>query len=42
MDTHPQKGVLKKREVSKHQETISLEVCGESWNLRGQHNWEEK
>ena len=31
-----------KREVSKHQETLSPRVCGESWNLRGQHNREEK
>ena len=36
-----QEGSLK-REVSKHQETLLTRVCGESWNLRGQHNQEEK
>ena len=36
-----QEGSLKKREVSKHQETL-CQVCGELWNHRGQHNREEK
>ena len=37
-----QGGSLKRGEVSKHQETLSPGVCGEFWNLRRQHNWEEK
>ena len=42
-EIHPGKGVLKKREVSKYQETLSpWWVCGEPWNLSGQNNWEEK
>ena len=28
MEIHPRKGVLKKREVSKHQETLSLVDLG--------------
>ena len=35
-------GSLKKREVSKHQETLSLLSLCEPWNHRGQYNWEEK
>ena len=35
-------GSLKKREVSKHQETFSLLICAEPWKHRGQHNREEK
>ena len=35
-------GSLKKREVSKHQETLSLLSLCEPWNHRGQHNREEK
>ena len=42
MDLCPRKGVLKKREVSKHQETLSLVGLWRVWNLRGQNNWEEK
>ena len=41
MDLRPRKGVLKKREVSKHQETLSL-VGLWLWNLRRQNTWEEK
>ena len=41
MDLCPRKGVLKKREVSKHQEILSL-VGLWPWNLRGQKNQEEK
>ena len=37
-----QEGSLKKREVSKHQETLSLPSLGEPWKHRGQHNREEK
>ena len=40
-EIHPWKRVLKKRKVSKHQETLlpAREIlCGEPWNLRGQHN----
>ena len=41
MEIHPRKGVLKEKfpNIRKHSH---LQVCGESWNLRGQHNQEEK
>ena len=42
MEIHPGKGVFKKKEVSKHQETLSLVSLGEPWNLRGQDNWEKR
>ena len=41
MEIHPRKGVSKEKfpNTRKHSH---LWVCGESWNLREQHNWEEK
>ena len=43
MEIHPGKGVFKKREVSNHQETLSLPlVSGEPWNRRGQNIRKEK
>ena len=42
MEIRPRKGVLKKREVSKHQETLSLVSLWRALDLRGQHNQEEK
>ena len=42
MEVHPEKGVLKEREVSKQQETLSLANLCTPCNLRGQYNWEEK
>ena len=42
MEIHPGKGVLKKREVPKHQEHTPQRVCGKPWYLRGQNNQEEK
>ena len=43
MEIHPGKGVLKKRQVFKYQETLSLmDLWWVSLGLRGQNNWEEK
>ena len=41
MEIRPRKGVLKEEfpNTRKHSHRW---VCGEFWNLRGQHNWEEK
>ena len=41
METRPGKGVLIK-EVSKHQETLTLVGLGKVFKSRGQPNWEEK
>ena len=40
METHPGEGVVKKFPYSK--KPSHRRVCGEFWNLRGQHNREEK
>ena len=42
MEIRPGKGVLKKREVSKHQETLSLAGLWQALESQGQHNQEEK
>ena len=41
MEIHPGKGVLKKRGFQTPGNTHQR-VCGKPWNLRGQHNQEEK
>ena len=41
-ETHPTKGILKEGKFPKTRKTSHQQVCGEFWNLREQHNWEEK
>ena len=42
MDTHPGKGVLKEEKFPNTRKPSHWWVCGEIWNLRGEHNWEGK
>ena len=42
METHPREGVVKEKKVQNTREPSHQQVCGEFWNLRGQHNWEGK
>ena len=42
MEIHPRKGVLKEEKFPNTRKHSHQQVCGEFWNLRGQHNWEEK
>ena len=42
MDTHPRKGVLQEEKFPNTRKPSHWQVCGEFWNLRGQHKWEEK
>jgi len=42
MEIHPTKGVLKEETFPNTRKHSHWQVCGESWNLRGQHNREEK
>ena len=41
MEIHPREGVLKEEKFSNTRKTSHQRVCGEFWNLRGQHNQEE-
>ena len=41
-ETHPGEGVVKEEEISHSRKTSHKCVYGEMWNLRGQHNEEEK
>ena len=41
MATHPGKGVVKEK-FPNTRKPSHQQVCGEFWNLRGQHNWEGK
>ena len=41
METHPRKEVVKKK-FPNTRKPSHQEVCGVFWNLRGQHNQEEK
>ena len=41
METRPGEGVVKEK-FPKSRKPSHRRVCGEFWNLRGQHNWEEK
>ena len=41
-ETHPGEGVIKEEKVPNSRKPSHRQVCGEFWNLRGQHNWEEK
>ena len=38
----PGKGVLKTEKFPNTRKQSHCRVCGEPWNYRGQHNWEEK
>ena len=42
METHPKKGVLKEEKFPNTRKASHWQVCGQFWNLRGQHNQEEK
>ena len=42
MEIHPGKGVLKEKKFPNTRKHSHRQVCGEFWNLRGQHNREEK
>ena len=42
MDIHPRKGVLKEEKFPNTRKHSHQWVCGAFWNLRGQHNHEEK
>ena len=41
MATRPGEGVLKEEKFPNTRKPSHRRVCGEFWNLRGQHNWEE-
>ena len=41
-ETHPGVGVVKEEKVPNSRKPSHRQVCGEFWNLRGQHNQEEK
>ena len=41
METHPREGVVKEK-FPNTRKPSHWQVCGEFWNLRGQHNQEEK
>ena len=40
METHPGKGVFKEEKFPNTRKPSHQWVCGEFWNLRGQHNQE--
>ena len=42
METHPGKGVIKEEKFANTRKPSHWRVCGEFWNLRGQHNQENK
>ena len=42
METHPREGVVKEETFPNSRKPSHWQVCGEFWNLRGQHNREEK
>ena len=42
METRPGKGVMKEEKFPHNKQPSHWHVCGEFWNLRGQHNQEEK
>jgi len=41
IETHPGEGIMKEK-FPHSRKPSHRQVCGEFWNLRGQHNWEEK
>ena len=42
MEIHPGEGVVKEEKFPNTRKPSHRQVCGEFWNLRGQHNREEK
>ena len=42
METCHRKGVIKQETFPNTRKHSHWWICGEFWNLRGQHNWEEK
>ena len=42
METHTREGVMNVEKFPNTKKPSHWWVCGEFWNLRGQHNWEEK
>ena len=42
METRPGEGVVKEEKFPNRMKSSHTRVCGEFWNLRGQHNWEEE
>jgi len=42
METRPEEGVVKEEKFPNSREPSHRQICGEFWNLRGQHNWERK
>ena len=42
METYPGEGVVKEEKFPNTRKPSHPWVCGEFWDLRGQHNWEEK
>ena len=41
METRPREGAVKEK-FPNTRKPSHQQVCGEFWNLREQHNWEEK
>ena len=41
-ETRPREGVVKEEKFPNTRKPSHRQVCGEFWNLRGQHSWEEK
>ena len=42
METCPGEGDVKEEKFPNSRKSSHWQVCGEYWNLRGQHNWGEK
>ena len=42
METHPREGVVKEEKFPNTRKPSHRRVCSDFWNLRGQHNQEEK
>ena len=42
METHPGEGVVKEEKFPNTRKPSHRQVCREFWNLRGQHNQEER
>ena len=42
METHSREGVVKEEKFPNTRKASHQGVCGEFWNLRGEHNWEGK
>ena len=41
-ETHSREGVVKEEKFPNTRKPCHQQVCGEFWNLRGEHNWKEK